>query len=62
MIDKAVKEFFKSLHRNAHAVKLVEPKWLAEQRVATKIAKAQAETEEQRKTRIFNEWENILNG
>jgi hypothetical protein len=61
-MTKALKEFLKSLHRNAHAVKLVEPKLIAEKRMAQKIAKLEQETEAQRETRIFNEWENVLNG
>ena len=61
-MTKALKEFLKSLHRNAHAVKLAEPKWIAEEKLAIKINKLTNETEVQRKIRIFNEWEEVLNG
>ena len=68
IVDKAVKEFMDSLKKNARAVRLAEPSWLKAQReknllLAQKIeweASCEAETEAQRKVRIFNDWEEIL--
>ena len=61
-----------SLKKNAQAVRLAEPSWLKAQReknllLAQKVeweasceAETGAETEAQRKVRIFNDWEEIL--